>query len=223
MKHRLLALAVCLFLISASGSAEAASDELWNGMVQKFITGVVNTFTGWVEIPAQTVKGYNDGFMGDTENMVVGSIAGLVEGVYHGIGRTVSGVADMGTFWAADPEDYREVGIPLDSDYAWEEGTAYEYFQPDFSEATLVPMGNKLVRGLSNSFLGVVEVPGQIAKGVNEGAYDLGIVKGIWYFLSRQAHGAKDLTTFFLPNPVETKALAFDEEYPWEALTDRLE
>ncbi|MBN1872322.1 MAG: hypothetical protein JW800_07095 [Candidatus Omnitrophica bacterium] len=222
MKKTLALMVVLVFLLSAN-LAYGASDNLWDGMVQKFWIGLVNTFTGWVELPAQTLKGYNDGFGGDESNKVIGVIGGVVEGLYHSVGRTVSGVADMTTFWAADPVDYEGVGIPLDAEYAWEEGEGYEYFSPDVSEATLKPMGNKLIRGLGNGLLGVIEIPGQIMKGAQEGAYDLGIVKGIWYFLSREAHGAKDFATFFLPNPSETKALAFDEEYPWEALTDRME
>jgi len=67
---------------------------------------------------------------------------------------------------------------------------------------------------------GVVEVPGQIVKGVKAGAPDLGIIKGLWYWFSREIDGVYDVVTCLVPNPEDTKALPFDEKWPWSALGD---
>ena len=222
MKKVVGALIAVLFLAAATTS-HAASDDLVDGMANKLIRGVVNTFTGWVEFPAQIIKGYNEGFMDDEDNKVGGVLVGIFQGIGHSAGRTISGIAELTTFWAANPEDQEGVGLPLDAEYAWEEGEPYNAFDPDIQEGLLMPIGNKLVKGLGNIFLGVAEVPGQIMKGVDEGAPDLGSVKGIWYFLSREAQGAADIATVILPAPADTKGLAFDEEWPWDALADNMQ
>ncbi|HNX90620.1 MAG TPA: hypothetical protein PKG81_02050, partial [Candidatus Omnitrophota bacterium] len=151
---------------------------------------------------------------------VGGAFLGIFRGVYHGVGRTVSGAGELTGFWAADPDNNDRISIPLDAEYAWEEGTHYSCIDPDFGEATLAPIGNKLLRGLGNALFGVIEVPGQIAKGINEKAPDAGIVKGIWFFLSREMDGAVDVASFFLPNPPDNKGYPFDEKWPWSAMGD---
>lgn len=223
MKKILSALTIVSIVALSPISSHAASDELFQGMGEKLWRGIVNTLTGWVEFPAQIIKGYNEGFMGDEDNKIVGAFIGIFDGIGHSAGRTLSGVTDIVGFWAASPESNEGVGIPLDAEYAWEEGRPYDMFDPDFTEATLRPMGKKLLRGLSNGLLGFVEIPGQIIKGISERAPDLGIIKGIWYMYSREVNGLSDIVTVILPNPEDTKGLAFDEEYPWDALADKLE
>ena len=211
-----------VFLASAT-TAHAASEEFFQGMGEKLWRGIVNIFTGWVEFPVQIVKGYNEGFMGDEDNKIVGTIAGVFDGIGHSVGRTLSGATDIAGFWAASPESNDGVGLPLDAEYAWEEGGGYDLFDPDFNEATIQPIGKKLIRGVSNGLVGFLEVPGQIIKGVSEGAPDLGIIKGLWYFYSREVAGLSDIATVILPNPEDTKGLAFDEEYPWDAFVEQME
>ena len=212
---------VVLFLASAT-TAHAASENFMEGMIQKLWRGVVNTLTGWTEFPIQIFKGYNEGFMGDEDNKVLGVIGGVFDGIGHSTGRTLSGISDIVGCWAADPESNEGVGIPLDGEYVWEGEVPYNLFSPDFTEATLVPIGTKLFRGLGNTLFGIAEVPGQIVKGVSEEASDFGIIKGLWYWFSREVAGVSDLVTVILPGPEETKGIEFDEEWPWEALADSL-
>lgn len=212
-------LVVSVLLMSAS-VAHAASDELLPGMGQKLFRGVVNLLTGWVEIPVQIVKGYNRGFMGNENNKILGVVGGVFKGIGDATGRTLSGVGDVAGFWAADPESNEGIGIPLDAEYAWQEGTAYDIFDPNLVDGAVVPIGKKLLRGIGNTVFGIVEIPGQIVKGVKEGALDLGIIKGVWYFASREMDGAADIYTFYMANPADTKGLAFDEKWPWSALGD---
>ena len=223
MKKRLTGLFVVLALLLCTATVYADTNELFEGMVDKLWRGVVNTLTGWVEFPVQIVKGYNEGFMGDEDNKIVGGLVGILDGIGHSAGRTLSGVTDIVGFWAASPESNEGVGIPLDAEYAWEEGTPYDIFDPDFTEGAIRPVGKKLIRGLSNGLLGFAELPGQIVKGISEGAVDLGIVKGLWYFYSREVAGLSDIVTVILPNTEDTKGVVFDEEYPWDALADQLQ
>jgi putative exosortase-associated protein (TIGR04073 family) len=104
----------------------------------------------------------------------------------------------------------------------WEDGTHHDIFKPDLMEGAVRPVGNKLLRGLGNGIFGFAEFPGQIVKGVKAGAPDLGIVKGLWYWLSREIGSVYDVTTFLLPNPADTKGLAFDEKWAWSALGDNV-
>ena len=223
MRKTLIGLFAAVVILFSTAVSYAASDELVQGMADKLWRGVVDALTGWVELPAQIIKGYNEGFMGDEDNKVIGVVAGVFDGIGHSAGRTLSGVCDIVGFWAASPESNEGVGLPLDAEYAWEEGTPYDIFDPDLMEGAVQPIGKKLVRGLANGLLGIAEVPGQIIKGISEGAMDLGIVKGLWYFYSREVAGLTDIATVILPNPADTKGLAFDEEYPWDALSEGLQ
>lgn len=220
MKKRLICILAAISILLYGSAAHANTEELLSGIGKKLMRGVVNVFTGWVEIPAQTFKGYESGLNGDGKNKIGGAVVGIFTGVWHGAGRTISGMGDLAGFWAADPESNEGVGVPLDGKYAWEEGTPYNLSDPNFTEATLKPIGSKFVRGVANGVLGFAEVPGQIVKGAKEGAPDLGIIKGLWYWFSREVDGAYDIITCLLPNPKDTEALKFDEKWPWSALGD---
>jgi putative exosortase-associated protein (TIGR04073 family) len=223
MVKKLSAVILAIALLAYAPAVYAAADDLVDGMAAKFWRGLVNTFTGWVEFPAQIIKGYNEGFMGDESNKILGVVVGIFEGLGHSAGRTFNGMTELMGFWAANPADNEGIGMHLDAEYAWEEGTPYDAFDPTFTEGAVMPVANKALRGLGNGFLGIAEVPGQIAKGISEGAPDLGIIKGIWYWLSRGVHGLSDVMTCLLPNPEDQKGLAFDEKWPWEALADKLQ
>jgi putative exosortase-associated protein (TIGR04073 family) len=207
---------------TGSGPYAANTEEFIGGMGKRFIRGVINTFTGWVEIPVQIAKGYKRGFGGDPDNKAAGAFVGIFDGVWQGLGRTFAGFRDMAGFWAADHRTNDGVGIPLDAEYAWEDGTPYSLTKPSFSQATVEPMGNKLIRGVSDLLFGVLELPGQITKGIRIHAPDAGVVKGIWYFCSRTLDGAYDAATFLVPNPKDTTALAFDEKWPWDAMGENI-
>jgi putative exosortase-associated protein (TIGR04073 family) len=220
MKKVLCVLVAAIFMFSSAVAHAAASDELVTGMGKKLVRGVVNTCTGWIELPAQIAKGYNRGFGGKENLKALGAGAGIFAGIGCTIGRTLSGAFDLAGFWAADPKSNEGVGLPLDAEFAWEEGEAYPLFDPSFGEATIKPIGNKIARGAANTVLGVAEIPGQIVKGVKLKAMDAGVFKGLWYFASREMDGASDLASFLYPNPKDTKGLAFDETWAWSALGD---
>lgn len=220
MSKRITGILIIAAFLAFATTAHAASDYLFEGMMKKLFRGVVNTLTGWVEFPAQIAKGYNEGFMGGGNKKALGAACGILEGIWHSAGRTLSGVTDIIGFWAANPEDNVGVGIPLDGKYAWVEGEPYDMYDPNVNEAALVPVGKKLLRGAGNSLLGFLELPGQILKGISDGAVDLGIVRGLWYWYSREVSGLSDIATSLFPGPTDNMGVAFDEKWPWGAYDD---
>ena len=207
-----------LFLCS---TAHGAADDIVTGMGKKFFRGLVNVLTGWVELPMQTVKGYNSDKYAD--NKVLGAGAGFLEGICHTIGRTAWGAVELVGFWTANPEDNSGMGIPLDATFAWQEGEPYDCFDPNFTEAAFKPVSRKFLRGLGNALFGFAEFPSQIAKGIEEGATDFGIIKGLWFWYSREIYGIADVATALFPTPEDNPGYRFDEKYPWDALVDAIE
>jgi putative exosortase-associated protein (TIGR04073 family) len=212
---------LCLVLLLAVPvHAAGAGKKCTSAVGNKFMRGATNLLTGWVELISQTKKGYENGFLGYVDDKISGILSGMIAGVWYATGRTLSGAVDLAGFWAADPKDNEEIGIPLDAEYAWQEGEPYDFTDPNFAAATISPMGNKLTRGAQNALCGIAELPGQIAKGCKNRAPDAGISKGLWYFCSREIDGIGDLVGFAMPGPKDTKGVVFDEEYPWGALKE---
>ena len=160
-------------------------------MKNKAVRGVVNGVTGIVELPVQTYKGFKNG-VGFIKNKpastAVGTILGFFRGGGHAIGRTGWGFMELVGFWTANAKDNDGVGIPLDAEYAWEWGEQYSIFKPSLKEG-VKPYGRKLVRGLADGILGIVEIPGQTVKGANEGNAVRGLGRGVWYCFSRMLYG----------------------------------
>lgn len=217
---KLLMVFVAVMMIAST--AQAATSDFGEGAGNKIKRGVVNLFTGIVEFPAQIIKGFNNGFE-PVENEVlsktIGTILGVFRGASHTVGRTSWGALELFGFWAANPESNDGVGIPLDAEYAWEEGTQYSIFDPSLEEG-VKPIGHKLVRGLRDGFLGIAELPGQIKKGHADGDVVKGFGKGVWFWFSREVYGLGSLYSCLVPNPTDNPGYAFDQENPWDALAE---
>ncbi len=213
---------VAVFFFLSCEAVYAAANDPVAGMIHKFRRGVVDLFTGWAEFPVQIGKGYNEGFMGDADQKIAGAALGILEGLCHSMGRTFSGAKDIMTFWTANPEHNEGIGIPLDGEYAWDSGEPHDLFYPTFTESTLAPIGEKFRRGLADVMLGFVEVPGQMIEGSKEGALDLGIVEGVWFWWSREINGFFDIITTFLPGHVDEKGMPYDEKWPWDTFKDAI-
>ena len=223
MKAKIAILTFFVTVVFSCSVAHGASDEIFTGMGKKISRGLTNVFTGWIELPMQTVKGYKQGYSGDENNKVMGSVCGFFKGISCTIGRTAWGVVELVGFWAANPQDNSGVGIMLDNEYAWEvEETTGGDVSSD-EEVTFAPIGKKLARGLGNSLFGFTELPGQILKGLKTNAPDLGVIKGLWFWYSREIYGFADILTIVFPTPEDNPGYPFDEEYPWDAMVDTLE
>ncbi len=213
---------VVLFVVAvfSCSTVYAATDDIVGGMGKKFFRGFVNVLTGWVELPMQIMKGYKSD---KYDNKILNTGAGFFKGIGHTIGRTAWGAVELVGFWTANPKDNVGMGIPLDATFAWDEGVSYDCFDPNFTDAAFKPISRKFMRGLSNALLGFAEFPGQIAKGIDESATDFGIMKGLWFWYSREVYGIADMATAIFPTPEDNPGYCFDEEYPWDALVDAIE
>lgn len=199
----------------------AANKEILPGMKDKAINGAINLVTGIVEVPMQISKGYTNG-VGFIKNEAGSKTVGTIIGVFSGFGnfasRTVWGGIELFGFWSANPENNKGVGLPFDAKYSWEWGKQYDMFDPNFTDATLKPVGRKLFRGLANTFAGICEIPAQTIKGSNEGDVVKGFGKGVWFFFSRNIYGMGDVLTCIASTPVEQPGYAWTGEYPWSDL-----
>ena len=219
MKKKVISILAILTLVVSSN---ALAGEITDGMADRAVRGVKNLFTGILEVPFQIGKGYDKGVSfidNEAGSKTVGTVLGFFRGLGHAGGRMSSGAIELFGFWAASPEDNEGVGVPLDAENAWEEGTQYSIFEPNLSEG-VKPMGRKLCRGFTNGLLGIVEVPGQIKKGSEEGNLPKGIIKGFWYWGSRGVYGFGNIMSALVPNPPDNLGVHFEEEYPWDALSE---
>ncbi|MDQ6954177.1 MAG: exosortase system-associated protein, TIGR04073 family [Mariprofundaceae bacterium] len=74
---------------------------------EKFSRGLVNTATGWGEVPKNIVLETKN------SNIFIGLTYGTVKGVVHTVGRSVVGVLELGTFFIPSSE-------VVQSTYVWE-------------------------------------------------------------------------------------------------------
>lgn len=204
------ALAAALFVGTSPSRAQAgyfaAEEDVVQACGKKLFRGVVNALTGWVEVLHQPVKKtVRDG-------PVPGLTLGLLKGIWYGIGRTADGAIEAATFVLPNHQSAEEVGVPLDAEYAWEEGAPARFYGQ--------PMGNKLVRGIIDVSTFWLELPAQPTEGTRQrgAAYGLtvGLVKGIWFTLGRAASGVEETALFLFPNPVDTAGYPFGSLRSWE-------
>ena len=131
------------------------------------------------------------------------------------MGRTAAGAFELSTFVLPNPKSNEGVGIPLDSEYVWEEGDQYSIGMDGTA-----PIGRKAIRGLANTLLGILDGPGQLIKGVKNDKPWVGMGNAILYPVSRILSGAYDLTTVFLPNAVDGYGYPLEEKNPWDAFPE---
>lgn len=210
------------FALIVGASCGAKAEGTLAAMGNKAAWGGIDIVTSPIEIPAQVVKGWNRGAFGWNRGpfaKLCGTAVGCIRGLEHAAGRLGWGMTQLGGFWAAGHEDNWEVGLPLDAPFPWQRGVPYGVFEPTVMEG-LRPVWRKARRGSIDLTCGVLEWPGQIAQGIEEGEPLAGILRGTWFFLSREWNGAAYTATFFLPNPQLTQGPVFESRYPWTALND---
>lgn len=217
--RKLALIVLAVFLIFST--AYASTNSIGQGMADKALRGIMNLFTGILEVPYQIYKGYHNGFepiQDQTGSKMVGAVAGFFRGVGHALGRTSWGALELAGFWTANPVDNKGVGIPLDAEYAWEMGTQYSVFKPSLAEG-VKPIGRKLGHGVADSLLGIAELPGQTMKGAKNGNVLVGFTRGIWYWFSREVYGFGNVATCIVPNPEDNPGYAFNGLWPWSSLS----
>lgn len=70
-----------------------ASDSYINTSGERFVSGVANAATGWVELPKNIV------LTGQKDGPIYGGTVGLAMGIMHTVGRSIVGALDAATFW----------------------------------------------------------------------------------------------------------------------------
>ncbi|RKY27857.1 MAG: hypothetical protein DRP61_03235 [Candidatus Omnitrophota bacterium] len=212
---RVFTLAIFLISLVSLGYPQAAPNY-FECSVEKAKQGITNLLTGWLELPFQVYKGAKGGLReGEPTLRILGGFFGIFRGIIHGLGRTASGAIQLSTFFLPNPKDNRGVGVPLDSQYVWEEGEQYS-----LGEDGLSPIGEKAIRGLYNTGLGILDMPGQFIKGIKEGKPWIGLANSILFPAARIISGAFDLGTVLLPNSPEGYGYPLEEKYPWDALIE---
>ncbi len=77
-----------------------------NKMFHKLGRGVVNIFTGWLEIPKQTAIEWR------RTDPFTGTVLGLVKGTWLGVARTFAGVYEVVSFPFPIPRNYEPIMEP---------------------------------------------------------------------------------------------------------------
>lgn len=85
-----LSLIFSIFLLFSSQAV--ASDSYTGDAAEKFVTGIANAATGWLELPKNVI------LVGQKEGPVYGATVGVAMGIMHTVGRSLIGVLDIATF-----------------------------------------------------------------------------------------------------------------------------
>lgn len=119
-KVYLIPLSVFFLVVMTCGLATAASyrtiddasaEEVVTGMSHKFVRGLANIGTGWLELPKQIyVTTKEDGG-------VQGGFIGPFKGIGMTLARTLAGVLEVTTFFLAYPNFYEPY---FDPPYVWD-------------------------------------------------------------------------------------------------------
>ena len=100
--HAMLFGAIILCQMPAIAQAEMQP----GGAVSKLGRGIINVFTGWVEIPKRVIE------TSQASGTAAGWTWGLLRGLGHGFVRTAAGLYEVFTFPFPAPPDYQPVIQP---------------------------------------------------------------------------------------------------------------
>jgi putative exosortase-associated protein (TIGR04073 family) len=115
----ILIIGLCLAMLAGMATPARAQktvdnsppQEVVGGMSNKFVRGVANVATGWVEFPKQIVITFKE------DGVAKGIFVGPLKGIGMTIVRTVSGAGEMATFFHPFPGFYEPYFEP---EYVWE-------------------------------------------------------------------------------------------------------
>ncbi|MBY0473848.1 MAG: exosortase system-associated protein, TIGR04073 family [Nitrosomonas sp.] len=86
-------LSLVLAISFVLSSQAVASGSNFNTSGERFVSGIANVTTGWVELPKNIV------LTGQKDGPIYGVTVGLAMGLMHTVGRTLVGALDVATFW----------------------------------------------------------------------------------------------------------------------------
>jgi putative exosortase-associated protein (TIGR04073 family) len=91
--RRIAKLSLLLSIFFLFSSQAVASDSYFGNSSEKFVSGIANAVTGWVELPKNVI------LTGQKEGPVYGATIGVAMGIMHTVGRSLVGVLDAATFF----------------------------------------------------------------------------------------------------------------------------
>ncbi len=107
MRSRILAVAVLVgLLMMAVGQPAFAEQDTGRLVATKLFRGMANAATGWMEIPKQISRTWQQSGPG------TGMTWGFVKGIGYAIARSVAGGFEIATFPIPVPENYRPIMQP---------------------------------------------------------------------------------------------------------------
>lgn len=103
MKKKILNSLIIISIVTFSMCSYCYADNFFD----KFRRGVINTLTGWIEIPKKIIETSKE------ENLFKGLTIGLAKGVGNGVARTAVGLCETTTFIAPIPKsNYKSIIEP---------------------------------------------------------------------------------------------------------------
>lgn len=82
-------------LFAPAAHAENITPDIYfNRAGTKIVSGIANAATGWMELP-KNLAIWNE----KDDQIVIGTIDGLLWGMFHTAARTANGAIDLATFW----------------------------------------------------------------------------------------------------------------------------
>ncbi|AEJ01886.1 hypothetical protein Nit79A3_2097 [Nitrosomonas sp. Is79A3] len=91
--RRIAKLSLLLSIFFLFSSQAVASDSYFGNSSEKFVSGIANAVTGWVELPKNVI------LTSQKEGPIYGATIGVAMGIMHTVGRSLVGVLDAATFF----------------------------------------------------------------------------------------------------------------------------
>ena len=104
---------LCAAAIAGSYSTieNSSPQKIMGGMGNKAARGIANVATGWLEFPKQIYTTSNE------QGAVMGIFVGPLKGIGMTLVRTISGAAELATFFVSYPDFYSPYFDPA---YVWQ-------------------------------------------------------------------------------------------------------
>ena len=91
--RRIVKFSLILSIFFIFSSQAVAADSYFSNSSEKFVSGIVNAATGWVELPKNIV------LTSRNEGALYGATIGVATGIMHTVGRSLVGILDAVTFF----------------------------------------------------------------------------------------------------------------------------
>ena len=91
--RRMISLSLIFSIFLFFSSQAYTSDDYYSNSGEKFMNGIVNAATGWIELPKNII------LISQKEGPVYGVTLGIAMGTMHLVGRSLGGILNAATFF----------------------------------------------------------------------------------------------------------------------------